>query len=596
MPKSSVFVRLNWPSKSSDTSQDEVESPQCQDVSKTLPLHAEREAAACQKDLHKEEKPEQLNNLLLGEPTVSEDCKQVTQGIKPKIQSSEKDKLVEHPGTGSGKVPSKCNVEQNDAPPGSKVGTPMLDTSHSLDSPLWSGTKKERHFDYKGAENIFGTQNKTSAGSAKEGNGNGKTHKPKTKQKPRSFGKGRKITRSLSASCVSVSTNTDPKDFLELASVTSATLPSRRRSKEPTKTPNEESEKASQDIKSPHETTTKDRESSQIKGLAQGNVELSKVSDKNQSQELQNQKTNTDVKDPKTEKSEEEERKDRSTENKGGTDVINTNKDSKEDAEQEVHIDLEKGYIELPSYVPKEQEPGKKCILPHDCDSVSLLPLHHTRTVEEMCNSEYLHPSYFYKNSPQVTSNVVTEEPIKCNSPELVRDDKIPIRVTPPADPCIVAPGSLYPTDFTDIPPVVLPSYNQVNFVKPTFQPPDVQEEKVDLLYPSFLSNDCTTLYNGIGRSYPTQRIASPDAEWGHTAYPMHWSPIPGRGVSPQGRQKLDKDISVESCPDVVLQTLESEGSLQQNKPLKKTVTFLLPPEHWDSLISLRESNSKLDY
>ncbi|XP_037783200.1 uncharacterized protein LOC119579430 [Penaeus monodon] len=585
MPKSSVFVRLNWPSKNSETSQDEVELSPCQDVSKTHPLHAEREAVeVCQKG----EKPVQSNSPLKCEHIASEDCKQIGQGIKLKGLSSEKEKLVEHPGSGSVKVPSKCNTEHNEAPSSSKVGTPMLDTSHSLDSPLWSGAKKGELSEYKGAETPSGLQTKTSGGSVKEGNGNGKTHKPKTKPKPRSLGKGRKITRSLSASCVSVSTNTDPKDFLELASVASATLPSRRRFKEPTEAPPGESEKVSQDTTSTLETTTKD-ENSQSKETIQGNVEdLSKEPNKKQSPELQNQKPNTDVQGLKTEKHEEKECKDRNTKNQSNIDTITAKKDNNEETEQIPDIDLEKGYIELPSYVPKE--PTKKCVLPDDSNSVSLLPLHHTRTVEEMCNSEYLHPSYFYKNSPQVMSNMVTEEPIKCNSPELVRDDKIPVGVTPPPDTCVV-PLSVYPTDFTDIPPIVLPSYNQVNFVKPTFQPPDVQEEKLDLLYPSLVDSDCTALYNGLGRNYSNQRVAGPVGEYDHFAYPMHWSPLPVRAASPQRRQKLDKDISVESCPDVVLQTLESEGSLQQNKPVKKTVTFLLPPEHWDSLISLRESN-----
>nr|XP_027209921.1 LOW QUALITY PROTEIN: uncharacterized protein LOC113803341 [Penaeus vannamei] len=582
MPKSSVFVRLNWPSKSSETSQDEVELSPCQDVSKTLPVHAEREAVEeCQKG----DKPVQSVSPS-GEHIASEDCKHIAQGIKLKGQSSEKEKLVKHPGSGSGKVPSKCNIEHNEAP-SSKVGTPMLDTSHSLDSPLWSGAKRGELSEYKGAETPSGLQNKTSGGSVKEGNGNGKTHKPKTKPKPRSLGKGRKITRSLSASCVSVSTNTDPKDFLELASVASATLPSRRRLKELTKTPHEESEKASQDTTSTLETTTKDEENSQSKEMIQGNVEdLSKESNEKQSSELQYQKSNTDIHGLKAEKKEEEEAKEGSSNNQSNTDTITVKKDN-EEAEQIADIDLEKGYIELPSYVPKE--PTKKCVLPDHSNSVSLLPLHHTRTVEEMCNSEYLHPSYFYKNSPQVMSNMVTEEPIKCNSPELVRDDKIPVGVTPP-DTCIV-PSSMYPTDFTDIPPVVLPSYNQVNFVKPTFQSPDVKDEKLDLLYPSLVDSDCTALYTGLGRSYPNQRVGGPVGEYDHFPYPIHWSPLPGRAASPQRRQKLDKDISVESCPDVVLQTLESEGSLQQNKPVKKTVTFLLPPEHWDSLISLRESN-----
>ncbi|XP_037778301.1 uncharacterized protein LOC119575013 [Penaeus monodon] len=585
MPKSSVFVRLNWPSKNSETSQDEVELSPCQDVSKTHPLHAEREAVeVCQKG----EKPVQSNSPLKCEHIASEDCKQIGQGIKLKGLSSEKEKLVKHPGSGSIKVPSKCNTEHNEAPSSSKVGTPMLDTSHSLDSPLWSGAKKGELSEYKGAETPSGLQTKTSGGSVKEGNGNGKTHKPKTKPKPRSLGKGRKITRSLSASCVSVSTNTDPKDFLELASVASATLPSRRRFKEPTEAPPGESEKVSQDTTSTLETATKD-ENSQSKETIQGNVEdLSKEPNKKQSPELQNQKPNTDVQGLKTEKHEEKESKDRNTKNQSNIDTITAKKDNNEETEQIPDIDLEKGYIELPSYVPKE--PTKKCVLPDDSNSVSLLPLHHTRTVEEMCNSEYLHPSYFYKNSPQVMSNMVTEEPIKCNSPELVRDDKIPVGVTPPPDTCVV-PLSVYPTDFTDIPPIVLPSYNQVNFVKPTFQPPDVQEEKLDLLYPSLVDSDCTALYNGLGRNYPNQRVAGPVGEYDHFAYPMHWSPLPVRAASPQRRQKLDKDISVESCPDVVLQTLESEGSLQQNKPVKKTVTFLLPPEHWDSLISLRESN-----
>ncbi|XP_047500599.1 uncharacterized protein LOC125046679 isoform X9 [Penaeus chinensis] len=585
MPKSSVFVRLNWPSKNSETSQDEVELSPCQDVSKTLPLHAEREAVEeCQKG----DKPVQSASPLSCEDIAGKDSKQIAQGIKLKGQSSEKEKLVKPPGSGSVKVLSKCNTEHNEAPSSSKVGTPILDTSHSLDSPLWSGTKRGELSENKGAETPSGLQNKTSGGSVKEGNGNGKTHKPKTKPKPRSLGKGRKITRSLSASCVSVSTNTDPRDFLELASVASATLPSRRRLKEPTEAPLGESEKVSQDTTSTLETTTKD-ENSQSKEMSQGNVEdLSKESNKKQSPELQNQKPNADIQVLRTEKHEEEESKDGNTKNQSKTDTISPKKDNNEEAEQIADIDLEKGYIELPSYVPKE--PAKKCVLPDDSNSVSLLPLHHTRTVEEMCNSEYLHPSYFYKNSPQVTSNMVTEEPIKCNSPELVRDDKIPIGVTPPPDPCVV-PLSVYPTDFTNIPPVVLPSYNQVNFVKPTFQPPDVQEEKFDLLYPSLVDSDCTALYNGLGRSYPNQRVAGPVGEYDNFAYPMHWSPLPGRAASPQRRQKLDKDISVESCPDVVLQTLESEGSLQQNKPVKKTVTFLLPPEHWDSLISLRESN-----
>ncbi|XP_063609450.1 uncharacterized protein LOC134783500 isoform X8 [Penaeus indicus] len=585
MPKSSVFVRLNWPSKNSETSQDEVELSPCQEVSRTLPLQAEREAVEeCQKG----DQPVQSTSPLSCEDIAGKDCKQIAQGIKLKGQSSEKEKLVKPSGSGSVKVLSKCNIEQNEAPSSSKVGTPMLDTSHSLDSPLWSGTKRGELSETKGAETTSGLQTKTSGGSVKEGNGNGKTHKPKTKPKPRSLGKGRKITRSLSASCVSVSTNTDPRDFLELASVASATLPSRRRLKEPTEAPVGESAKVSQDATSALETTTKD-ENSQSKELIQGNVEdLPKESNKKQSPELQDQKPNTDIQVLKTEKHEEEESEDGNANNQCKTDTIAAKKDNNEEAEQIADIDLEKGYIELPSYVPKE--PAKKFVLPDDSKSVSLLPLHHTRTVEEMCNSEYLHPSYFYKNSPQVTSNMVTEEPIKCNSPELVIDDKIPVGVTPPPDTCVV-PLSAYPPDFTNIPPVVLPSYNQVNFVKPTFQPPGVQEEKLDLLYPSLVDSDCTALYNGLGRGYPNQRVAGPVGEYDNFAYPMHWSPLPGRATSPQRRQKLDKDISVESCPDVVLQTLESEGALQQNKPVKKTVTFLLPPEHWDSLISLRESN-----
>lgn len=475
---------------------------------------------------------------------------------------------------------------------------PPLDTSYSLDSPLWH-SREQRPADGE-SEPQEGDDNKPE--------GVRTYYKSKARLRPRNpNAKGRRITRSLSASCVSVSTNTDPKDFLELAKIT-GTVPSKKKEKEPL---------ASKVNITPSDCDQRMVTSRTEKGDG-GNIEP--IDSTGFPETKLNQ--NAIHKQEKEKEGKAFQQKETTVGNEDMAEVVLEDdiieKLSDTRCAGDGCDDAEKGYIELPTYIPSQPHldtQGKRhdTLPPHAmAPTVSSLPM-------TPCGPPY--PSFHAHTGPlPLSPPYCTVAPME-NSTE---DNKF-IVITPhlshppPSDlkvetvlPIIShSPSSLH----LKLSPISHGYENNQAFS--TFRPPTTrtfhiatQENTGLTISPhctnpsssqSFTVGELVTPEAGPQEAFLSKPLTSPSTEApvsdkhcgkgdkSPLVYPANRPPTPA-----VPRRHLERDMSLDSCPDVVLQTLEGEGASCQSKTLKKTVTFLLPPDHWDSLISLRESCSML--
>ncbi|XP_071533513.1 uncharacterized protein p120ctn isoform X12 [Panulirus ornatus] len=643
MPRSSVYVTLNWPSKNGDLVPQKGTSPQSQDTIQ-VPLSSKyKEKNPLQRDGYHQEKLCQKNQrndfvgscipsvacelsslntptstysqsgaCFVSEGNKGEEAVQHVAGTKPKIKQSSKEKLC---NLFTSKAPSTGIQAKNACFSSHTSGVPHLDTSHSLDSPLWSGTE---HAVYDCADlKEASIDNGKFSGSANKVNH--KSHqKPRTRAKPRNLtSEGRKITRSLSASCVSVSTNTDPRDFLELAkvSVTNATLPGYDKGREPTVEVAVFPDKREVFCPLGNKVITPDGK------IASGSDETTILTSENPHDKQivlqnicpQNIKTN----DAETHYLGDSAVKEEIACEKELSEAV-LECPSKEMGEYESLIsercagdgcdDINKGFIELPTYNPNESlaSPATGKFEQFSCTANEGLLAGHCY-YPPFCKeitSVASPPGMYFGDSKGLTA--LEHRPLidDKSSFVLINEQKYPTVLTDLKidNTCFVQPSNL-PTVLTYVTgsPSSSEQDRMFSTFKPsatspltTFQPSHSTKDQLDPLYlPSHDSNErCQKSTSEFkGNKSDLQLLASNNEE--RVFHTTHSSPVAENEhlIQAARRRQLDKDISVESCPDVVLQTLEGEGISTQGKSLKKTVTFLLPPEHWDSLISLRENN-----
>ncbi|XP_042215983.1 uncharacterized protein LOC121862091 isoform X7 [Homarus americanus] len=530
-------------------------------------------------------------------------------GAKPKMKQNSKGKLPLRNVEGS--LPATMQAEKTSFS-GHKCGVPCLDASHSLDSPFWCEAEHVVSDHRGGASIVYG---KCSGSINKVSDGNLKTHhKPKTKPKPKTLMKGRKITRSLSASCVSVSTNTDPRDFMELAKI-SATLPVRKKVKEPSKEVTGESANVEVHCSTSDKKESRPEEKPILKidgGAAptSGNPLDRQIVSQNTFSEETKMK---DVKNVPVEKKDESVVKE--CEKESSEAVVCTVKGieksesfSGERCAGDGCDDASKGYIELPTYVPSEGFPNP---LNFNYEHFGCLAEQGSLPGHPYC------PTYFMENS----SKIMPTDKYFCNYKGIVSPDNR--LVVDDEKKFVVNQEENYPPVLTNLTIVDNYTKQQTNPIKVftqvagptrvceqdkllttfkplvaspliTFQACDRPQDQVDYLYLPSYNNKVDSFQKPVDVSEDSGtnlEVLTPNSEDSNIAHPECSYLVPTSEqhvIQPLQRKLLDKAISIESCPDVVLQTLEGEA---QNKSLKKTVTFLLPPEHWDSLISLRESN-----
>ncbi|MPC16569.1 hypothetical protein E2C01_009398 [Portunus trituberculatus] len=486
---------------------------------------------------------------------------------------------------------------------------PHLDTSHSLDSPLWHSREQART-DAEG-EPQDGMQD-----GASKPEGVRIYYKSKARLRPKNpSAKGRRITRSLSASCVSVSTNTDPKDFLELAKL-SGTLSSRK-DKEAHTSRKKDSSGGDTKTKTPSVKEEVDSSGSQV-------TDLKGHSDAKARPEVAQKPLVREVREELQEEDEEDEnccKAKRTTEDSEETpDVILeedvTEKLSDTRCAGDGCDDAGKGYIELPTYSPAQPHTNLQEKLPDhpppylgdsSCPSHPILP----------CGPPY--PSFHAHTGPLPlpTPSYFTRVPVEGNPTPTEKEKFIvitPHLTAPPSDPPQKAAPSIERPSPSSSPlrvcPVSLSSSPSLDHSQTfsSFKPSPSRtfhlssQDDADLSPPPYPTIPSSAFHCASVESSPPKAIhqgvipRSPSSQiterchWGDknsSPYPSNRPPTPA-----VPRRHGERDMSLDSCPDVVLQTLEAEGAASQNKTLKKTVTFLLPPDHWDSLISLRESSS----
>lgn len=652
MPRSSVYVTLNWPAKNSDVVLESDTSPQSQGAPQAPLSLATKGKNLQQGDSYHEEKQCQKNqssvcvsscipsvacdlsssstptNIYVpssaydlsdtcvhSESTKGEEAVQPVVGTKPKIKQSSKEKLcnlVTEKATAAVIRAEKAGFS------GHTSGVPCLDTSHSLDSPLWSGSK-HAVYDSTDLKEASIEAGKFSGSTSKV---NHKSHqKPRTKPKPRNFtSKGRKITRSLSASCVSVSTNTDPRDFMELAkvSVSNTTFPACKKGREPCVEVTGVTESREVPCVSRKENVVKP----EAKIASESDETIIPTSGKPLDKRIllqsvcpQDVKTK-DLENYLGESSTKEEMVCEDKElSKGVLECPNKGMGNLESLISERCAgdgcdDISKGFIELPTYNPNENlaSPAKVRFEQFGCSTNEGLLAEHSYC-PSLCKeitSMISPPGMYFSNCKGMTALEHRPGIDEKSSFVLLDQQKYPTMFTDLKidNTCFVQPSnpSTILTYVTGSPPTSeqdrIFSTFKPSAASPliTFQPSQSSKDQLDPLYlPSHddTSQSCQKSANEFeGNRSDLQVLTSNSEELAHSTYA---SPVPKNEhlIQATRRRQLDKDISLESCPDVVLQTLEGEGISTQSKSLKKTVTFLLPPEHWDSLISLRENNSK---
>ncbi|XP_063868562.1 catenin delta-2-like isoform X7 [Scylla paramamosain] len=483
---------------------------------------------------------------------------------------------------------------------------PHLDTSHSLDSPLWHSREQART-DAEG-EPQDGAQD-----GASKPEGARIYYKSKARLRPKNpNAKGRRITRSLSASCVSVSTNTDPKDFLELAKL-SGTLSSRKE-KEAHISRKKDSSGSDTKTKSVKEET--DSSGSQVAD-SKGHSDVKtrpEVTQKPQVKEVREELKEEDEEDQKCCKA-----KGTTEESEETPEVILeedvTEKLSDTRCAGDGCDDAGKGYIELPTYSPSQPSANLQEKLPDhlppypgdpSCPSLPVLPCgppypsFHAHTGPLPLPT----PSYFTRVPVEGTPTPAEEQKFIVITPHLTPPPSDSLEKAAPSSEC--PPPSSPPLRVCPVPLSSSPSLDHSQTFS-SFKPSPSRtfhlssQDDADLSASPYPATPSSSFHCTSVESLPPKAIhqdvipRSPSSQiierchWGDkntSPYPTNRPPTPAIP-----RRHLERDMSLDSCPDVVLQTLEAEGAASQNKTLKKTVTFLLPPDHWDSLISLRESS-----
>lgn len=526
--------------------------------------------------------------------------------MKVKVKDSPREKLRRNL---TERIPRTNQVEKGTMDTSRSHRTPHLDTSHSLDSPLWHSREQVRT-DGEG-EPQDGCQE-----DANKPEGARTYYKSKVRLRPRNPStKGRRITRSLSASCVSVSTNTDPKDFLELAKLC-ATLPSRKEKEthicKRKDTPSDSDQV--QALSRTEEADGSDSHSADSKGCPDAEIRP-EITQKSHGKEV-GEKEEEDKEDGKCCKTE-----GTTGEGDNTAEVILeediTEKLSDTRCAGDGCDDAGKGYIELPTYTPSlspiDLQEERHDHLPSytgvpSCPSHPVIP----------CGPPY--PSFHAHTGPLPlpSPSYFTRVPVEGSTP--AEEQKF-IVITPHLT---CPPGSNLKEETAPSSDSPLPSSSPLTVCPvsstssicdhkqtfSTFKPSPSRtfhfgtQDDADLITTSHPTNvssgfPCTLVEASAPETTHQEVIprtpSSQSSERRHLkdknppAYPSNRPPTPA-----VPRRHLEQDMPLDSCPDVVLQTLEAEGASGQSKTLKKSVTFLLPPDHWDSLISLRESSSML--
>ncbi|XP_066961410.1 plakophilin-4 isoform X7 [Macrobrachium rosenbergii] len=583
MPRSSVFVRLNWPSKSDESSFEGEGSPQIQG-SLPSPSYANREKtsssdsgdSSSEKKSSHHESPlfsacipstttgrEEAYTCTKSNPESHATKYALEKGTKV-FQQYSYDGQVSPDSTTSVYPPKGINLHRTEFP------GPCNDDHHGYVSPQHE-TIMEECSPHSSALS-YNSSRRPEGGSLK---GN----KPKTKPKPRNLvNKGRRITRSLSASCVSVSTNTDPRDFVELAK-TSATLPIRRRIKNPkNNSPRLKENKAVSCSLDTEDLFQAEVNSSLTPSGGDQNVCHTLKNGVEQSGHppapvvFQNVGTNPCV----------------DGDFKYDFQVCNTfgsasPPNNLEDINSERcsgdGCDDEKGYIELQTYVPSGDKIHGYSNKGGTCSPCTLLTSDENPFVALLSNT---FEDLSVEDAPYIDDEIVTTLTYPHDEQKFQTSSECSIDVFP-RDDKLCKPTS---SEYSGV-PSLLSSETLVHHF-------DLVSDGVDIV-PMSACNDHAGQYTDGDDDHSKENIITKDYYDSEEGFlpPVHWSPVPKHQylVEAKACRQLEKDISIESCPDVVLQTLESDGLSVANRTQKKTVTFLLPPEHWDSLISLRENN-----
>nr|XP_045584609.1 uncharacterized protein LOC123746850 isoform X3 [Procambarus clarkii]XP_045584610.1 uncharacterized protein LOC123746850 isoform X3 [Procambarus clarkii]XP_045584611.1 uncharacterized protein LOC123746850 isoform X3 [Procambarus clarkii] len=631
MPRSSVYVRLNWPSQNGDAVAIGDALPQSQDGQKVALSPSTEERTIQQRDGHSKEKQSQKGQILSSVcacipsariiPTSSgvssvyapsgtcvssssiklDETSRHNTGAKPKVKQAVKECLYSR---SIHKSPSVVTTSGNANFPNHTSGVPCLDTSHSLDSPFWSETENRENVQRPGA---FLVHSGCSGSNGKVNGGSFKTHqKPKTKLKHKNL-KGRKITRSLSASCVSVSTNTDPRDFMELAKIC-GTLPGCLKVKESSKAVEailekcvlpypSSSKKVSQSeinlsLKSVDGTISTSAEPTDKSLISQaaipGNFEVQHV------QQLLINETDDKVIQECDKELSEVERTAKGIENLS----ISGQRGAGDGCD-----DSNKGYIELATYLPSESLPSATHF---KYEQYGCLTEGDSSNGQFYCSALHAHNDPSILPSNLCFSNCKRIISSENNSPNL-HNDKVFAFVSKqdksPADWKVNNSCMMQPTNAAIALACVSGSPSnceedkhsfEESSISPTitFQPCNSTHKHLDYLYlPSHSGESCLRPTDNESETCVHVLTSSNEEQKADPLVCSAQEHMNEQVIQPMQRKQLEKEFSVETCPDVVLQTFEGEGISGQNKSLKKTVTFLLPPEHWDSLISLRESN-----
>ncbi|XP_068239513.1 uncharacterized protein p120ctn isoform X4 [Palaemon carinicauda] len=589
MPRSSVFVRLNWPSKSDESSFEGEGSPQIQGSlpSPSSYAHREKTSSSDSGDSFSEKKSTHPESPLFSAcfPSIaSRRGEAYTQSVaNTKLNSEphatritlEKEAIPLQQHSLVGYTSSGCSASPY--PPNSidlhrtEFPDPCNNDQHGYVLP---------HHETIMEECSVHSPDSSSSPSRRPEGGSLKGSKPKTKPKPRNLvNKGRRITRSLSASCVSVSTNTDPRDFVELAK-TSATLPIRRR----VKNPKNNSPRLKENKAVSCSLDTEDLTQAEVNlGLTlRGDDQiiyptLERGDDQRSYPQTPVLLQNTDLNPQVYPDCKYDFQICNPFENVSPSNdhqLINTERCSGDGCDDEM------GYIELQTYVPSGDKTHSYNVKGGACSPCTLLSPGENPLVTLLSNT---FENLSVEDAPYIDEEGVAaltcphdELNFNANSGCIVDDFKKEGKLFKPASPeLLVTPSPLLSTE------------TPVHCF-------DLVPNTVDIVLSSPCNEgDCAVEYSDDYQSQESINAKEySDSEEGFLP-PVHWSPVPKHQyltVAKPHRQ-LEKDMSIESCPDVVLQTLDCEGLSVANRNQKKTVTFLLPPEHWDSLISLRENN-----
>ncbi|KAK7085034.1 Plakophilin-4 [Halocaridina rubra] len=667
MPRSSVFVRLNWPSRSDDSSFESEGSPQIHGVvpSSTSHGHLEKTSSSSSGDSFE-------RKLLDKEGSIFTACIPSAGNMEgerytPDVQSSSSTSVQKSViPTVQRETKALYKAGGVLAPASHTAAVPPIDRNACLVSPYWfTGQYGEETCQTQTTECPQQLDTNKFATVRRSGSRSLKASKPKTKPKPRHFtNKGKKITRSLSASCVSVSTNTDPRDFVELAKV-SATLPIRRRPKVPQTSCFRSTENKAVSCSLDQEETHQQEGNSLLESGYENRIPVSEeIFFKKIVQPCAQTPCSIFYPDYSQKESDQYEYDFPiagayslpCTPTVPEKPFINCESCSSNRDDESI-----RGYIELPTYVPSNDHPCNVSASRNSHFAGQVISVEHP--ILALTSSKF--EELALEDAPYIDDEAFTaltskREPVKprsCTEPS-ENESSLKNLLDSGANKALDTNNSSLDQGFQE--PEMLQEKVEIEDVEKTVKyqehdsknmtshsdmpdrdkiidrnireqekskedPPfekekllencelnsknpdtpvsspvlvvhqhDLAQDRLDVLPllqqlqrcpdVQYVVEDCDQSSEEIRKNfYGEDEEGCP---------PIQWSPMPKRHLLLQAaaRRHLEKDISIESCPDVVLQTLEGDGS-SLPKSHKKTVTFLLPPEHWDSLISLRENN-----